>query len=125
VALVCASLSSIMRSRATGGPQLQRFAVVVARRPARGGDQHACTCPTSVELRPVTLALPIGKDAIEAADRMADTGVGRAVLAAVPDAPRPAAMDAVRTALAAHTDAGGAVNLGAGIWIIIATQPAS
>jgi SAM-dependent methyltransferase len=74
------------------------------------------------QLEPVKLALSLGADPNEAVDYLAGTGVGRAVLDAVPDDQRPAALDAVRTALADHTDADG-VRLGAAIWIVTANNP--
>jgi SAM-dependent methyltransferase len=74
------------------------------------------------QLEPVSLSLTLGADPDEAVDYLAGTGVGRAILDAVPDDQRPASLDAVRAALAAHTDAGG-VRLGAAIWLVTADNP--
>jgi len=75
---------------------------------------------TSIELEPVTVSLPLGADPDEALARLAGSGVGRAALDAVPKADLPAAMAAVRDALADYADASGAVRLDAGIWIVSA-----
>jgi SAM-dependent methyltransferase len=72
-----------------------------------------------VEDQPIKLALPIGADPDEALSRLADTGVGRAALDAVPVPTRVAAQDAVRAALAEHQRADG-VHLGAAILITTA-----
>lgn len=77
---------------------------------------------TGIGLEPVDVRLPLGADPADAAERLADTGVGRAVLGAVPEAQRPAAMEAVASALRDHADADG-VGLGAAVWIISATGP--
>jgi SAM-dependent methyltransferase len=77
---------------------------------------------TRVELDPVTIRLPLGSDPGDATERLADTGVGRAVLDAVPEQQRPAAVAAVRGALADHADSDG-VRLGAAVWIITAARP--
>ena len=74
------------------------------------------------QLQPVTLTLTLGVDPDEAVDYLAGTGPGRAALDAVPDDQRPAALDAVRAALADHAGSDG-VRLGAAIWIITAHDP--
>jgi SAM-dependent methyltransferase len=74
------------------------------------------------QLQPVTLTLTLGVDPDEAVDYLAGTGPGRAALDAVPDDQRPAALDAVRAALADHAGSDG-VRLGAVIWIITAHDP--
>jgi SAM-dependent methyltransferase len=74
-----------------------------------------------VGLDPVTLDLPLGADPAEATDHLADSGPGRAVLATVAERDRSAALDAVRTTLADHTDSTG-VHLGAAVWIITASR---
>jgi hypothetical protein len=74
-----------------------------------------------VEDQPIKLALPIGADPDEALSRLADTGVGRAALDAVPVPTRVAAQDAVRAALAEHQRADG-VHLGAAILITTASS---
>jgi SAM-dependent methyltransferase len=75
---------------------------------------------TTIEVAPVKVALPLGRNAAEATDRLADTGVGRAALNALPDETRPAALTAVETALADHGDTDG-VRLGAAILVTTAT----
>ena len=72
-----------------------------------------------VGLDPLEVTLTLGADPDEVAEYLADTGPGRAVLATIPDHHKPAALDAVRAALADHTDRHG-VHLDAGIWIITA-----
>lgn len=67
------------------------------------------------------LPLTLGANADEATDYLAGSGIGRAVLETVPDAEKPAAVDAVRAALAEHADASG-VRLNAAVWIIHATK---
>jgi SAM-dependent methyltransferase len=71
---------------------------------------------------PVEVTLVIGPDVEEAVDYLAGTGPGRAAIEAVPADRRPAALDAVRAALANHTEPDG-VHLGAAIWIITASTP--
>jgi SAM-dependent methyltransferase len=78
---------------------------------------------TGIAVQHVRVALPLGADPDDALDHLADTGVGRAALDAVPEPQRPAAMAAVRAALADCTDASG-VRLGAAIWIITANRAA-
>ena len=75
---------------------------------------------TDVDVTPTKLALPMGRDATQAAARLADTGVGRAALDAVPAEQRLDALESVREALALHeTDDG--VHLGAAVLITTAT----
>lgn len=74
-----------------------------------------------IGLHPVEVTLTLGAEPEEAAAYLADTGPGRAVLATIPDHDKPAALDAVRAALADHTDHTG-VHLDAGIWIITAVR---
>ena len=73
-----------------------------------------------IGLHPVELTLTLGTDPDTAAEYLADTGPGRAVLATISEHDKPAALDAVRATLADHTDHTG-VHLDAGIWIITAT----
>jgi SAM-dependent methyltransferase len=73
-------------------------------------------------LDPVTVALHLGTDRDEATEYLATTGPGRAALEAVPDDQRPAALDAVRTALADHEQPDG-VRLAAAIWLVTAQNP--
>jgi ubiquinone/menaquinone biosynthesis C-methylase UbiE len=77
-----------------------------------------------IGLDPVTVDLHLGANPNEATEYLAESGVGRAVLETVADDDRPAALDAVRTVLADHTDQTG-VHLGAAIWIITAARPLS
>jgi SAM-dependent methyltransferase len=70
-----------------------------------------------IEVNPIRVMLPLGPNPDEAVERLVDTGVGRAVLGAVAERDRPAALTAVRAALGGHADAQG-VRLGAAIWII-------
>ena len=77
---------------------------------------------TGIELDPARVTLSLGRDTEEAAERLADTGVGRAALDAVAEADRPAALAAVRAALAGFADGEGTVRLGAAIWIIRAVR---
>jgi ubiquinone/menaquinone biosynthesis C-methylase UbiE len=75
-----------------------------------------------IDVRPVTLTLRLGADPADATDYLAAAGVGRSVLETVPTNDQPAALAAVRTALADHAgDAG--VHLAAAIWIANATRP--
>ena len=76
-----------------------------------------------VALESVTVELSLGASPAEATDYLADSGVGRAVLDAVSDHDRPAALEAVRAVLADHTDDTG-VHLGASVWLITATTAA-
>jgi SAM-dependent methyltransferase len=77
---------------------------------------------TDVRVEPVSVSLPLGDDPAEAANHLADTGVGRTVLGAVGEAQRPEALAAVRAALADHAGPDG-VRLGAGVWITTAVAP--
>lgn len=74
----------------------------------------------NIASRPVEVTLTIGADVDEAAAYLADSGPGRAMLAAIADRDQPAALDAVRATLAAHTDRSG-VHLDAAIWITTAS----
>jgi ubiquinone/menaquinone biosynthesis C-methylase UbiE len=73
----------------------------------------------NVALDPVEVTLNLGTDPDDAAEYLADTGPGRAVLTTIPAHDRPAALEAVRASLADHTDHDG-VHLDAGIWIVTA-----
>jgi hypothetical protein len=74
-----------------------------------------------ISLHPVDVTLTLGAEPDEAAEYLADSGPGRAVLATIPDPDKPAALNAVRATLADHTDHAG-VHLDAGIWIITAIR---
>jgi SAM-dependent methyltransferase len=70
----------------------------------------------NVDVEPVEVILTIGADVDQAADYLTTVGVGRAALDTVPDAQRPAALDAVRDALAGHLRPAG-VQLGAQVLV--------
>jgi SAM-dependent methyltransferase len=76
----------------------------------------------NVALEPTRVTLTLGVDIDDATEHLADTGVGRAALESIPSERRPAALDAVRGALADYADDTG-VHLGAAIWIVTATRP--
>lgn len=75
---------------------------------------------TSISVEPVRVALPLGVDPDQALDRLADTGVGRAALDAVPADHRPAARAAVRDTLAGYAGIDG-VQMGAAVLITTAS----
>lgn len=77
----------------------------------------------SSEIDVTTQAVPLhlGADPEEATDYLADTGMGRAVLATVPTHQQSAALDAVRNALREHQTSDG-VTLNAGVLIISAAR---
>jgi hypothetical protein len=77
----------------------------------------------AVDVAPVSVTLTVGADLAEAADHLADTGAGRAVLETVPEPDRPAALDAVRAVLGDQLTAEG-VQLGAAVWITTARRTA-
>jgi ubiquinone/menaquinone biosynthesis C-methylase UbiE len=74
---------------------------------------------TDIGLDPVTVTLTLGREPADATDYLANTGVGQGVLATIPDDQHTAALDAVRSVLAEHTDAAG-VHLSGSIWIVTA-----
>jgi SAM-dependent methyltransferase len=77
---------------------------------------------TAVEVTPVAVVLNLGADPVEATGYLAATGIGRAVLDTVPELDRPAAVDAVRSALTEHQTLRG-VELGAAVLLTSATHP--
>ena len=77
---------------------------------------------SDVVVRSVKLALRVGDSPVEAADRLADMGVGRAALAAVPPDEQQPALEAVHEALAPHAGADG-VHLGAAVLLTTASNP--
>jgi ubiquinone/menaquinone biosynthesis C-methylase UbiE len=79
---------------------------------------------TDVDTRAASLTLRIGDDPADATDYLAESGVGRVVLETVPDADKPAAVQAVADALGPHTTDDG-VYLDAAIWITSATTSCS
>jgi len=74
-----------------------------------------------VDVRATTVPLRLGADPGEATAYLADTGVGRAVLATIPDDDHTVALDAVRAVLAEHLDADG-VQLDGAILLTGATR---
>jgi SAM-dependent methyltransferase len=70
-------------------------------------------------LDPVELVLTFGANPDEAAEYLTGSGLARVAFAAVSEDRRPAALAALRAALAEHAEAGG-VRLGAAIWIVTA-----
>lgn len=77
----------------------------------------------AVHSKPVTVTLTIGANPAEAAEYLAASGPGRAMLDTIADDVRPAAIGAVRAALAEHAGPGG-VRLDAAIWLTTATRSA-
>ena len=73
-------------------------------------------------MRTRAVVLNLGTDPADAAEYLANTGIGRAVLDTVPEPDRPAALDAVRATLGEHQTPEG-VELGAAIWISVAVRP--
>jgi len=75
----------------------------------------------AVDPAPVTVTLTLGAGPAEAAEYLTASGPGRVVLDTVAADVRPAAIDAVRAALAEHAGPGG-VRLGAAIWVTTAVR---
>lgn len=73
-----------------------------------------------IGIRSVAVPLHLGADVNGATAHLADTGVGRAVLATIPADQHPTALDAVRQALADHLDDEG-VHLDGAILLTTAT----
>lgn len=69
-----------------------------------------------IGVAPVTVTLRLGRDAHEATDYLADTGVARSVIETIDEADRPRAIEAVTETLAAYAGTEG-VYLNAGILI--------
>jgi SAM-dependent methyltransferase len=76
------------------------------------------------EIEPVAarLRLTLGTTIDDATEYLTETAVGRTVLATIPTEQKPAAVDALASALSRHTDATG-VHLEAAVWITTATNP--
>lgn len=74
-----------------------------------------------IGLDAVTVGLTLGRDPVQATGYLANTGIGLAVLATIPDDQHDAALDAVRAVLAERADDAG-VQLAAAIWIVTATR---
>lgn len=74
-----------------------------------------------IRVGPMSVTLTLGADPAEAADYLADSGPGRAVLDTIPLTDRPAALEAVEAVLADHATSTG-VHLRAGIWITSARR---
>jgi hypothetical protein len=62
---------------------------------------------SDIDVHPVSVARRLGAEPDEATAHLADTGVGRTVLATIPDDQHPADLDAVRGVLAEHLAADG------------------
>jgi SAM-dependent methyltransferase len=77
---------------------------------------------TTIDSRAVTITLRLGDDPVDATDYLADSGVGRAVLETVSAPDKPAALEAVRDALAQHLGSDG-IRLNAGILLTTAIEP--
>lgn len=75
----------------------------------------------AVEAVPVSLTLTLGADPAAAAGYLADSGPGRAVLETIPEADRPAAIEAARAVLAEHQTPEG-VQLGAAVLVTTARR---
>ena len=78
---------------------------------------------TGISVERLRVELPLGTDPDGALDRLADTGVGRAALDAVPADQLPAARAAVRDVLAGYAGADG-IRMGAAVLITTARRPA-
>jgi len=76
---------------------------------------------SEIDVTAQAVPLHLGVDPEEATDYLADTGMGRAVLATVPTQQQGAALDAVRNALRQHQTSDG-VTLNAGVLIISAAR---
>jgi len=76
---------------------------------------------SEIDVTAQAVPLHLGADPEEATDYLADTGMGRAVLATVPTHQQGAALDAVRNALRQHHTSDG-VTLNAGVLIISAAR---
>jgi SAM-dependent methyltransferase len=72
-----------------------------------------------IHVERVRISLPLGADPDDALDRLADTGVGRAALDAVPADQLPAARAAVRDVVAGYAGADG-IRMGAAVLITTA-----
>jgi ubiquinone/menaquinone biosynthesis C-methylase UbiE len=76
----------------------------------------------AVEVVPVTVPLMLGDDSMAAAEYLAETAPGRALLETIPEDVRPTALAAVRTVLADFVTPQG-VQLNAGILVTTAHVP--
>jgi SAM-dependent methyltransferase len=76
---------------------------------------------SEIDVTAQAVPMHLGADPEEATDYLADTGMGRAVLATVPTHEQGAALDAVRNALPQHHTSDG-VTLNAGVLIISAAR---
>ena len=75
----------------------------------------------AVDVTARSVPLTLGADSNEAAQHLAETGPGRAVLETVPAADRPAALEAVRAVLVDHVTPAG-VELDGAVWITSARR---
>jgi len=76
---------------------------------------------SEIDVTAQAVPLQLGADPEEATDYLADTGMGRAVLATVPSHQQGAALDAVRSALRPHQTSDGVI-LNAGVLIVSAVK---
>lgn len=76
----------------------------------------------AVDVEEVAVTVRLGDDPTDAADYLARTGPGRAVLDTIPEGRRPDALAAVADALREHLTDGG-VHVGAGILVTTAVRP--
>ena len=89
--------------------------------PAALADVLASAGFDHIAVRPITVPMHLGDSMAEAADYLASSGPGRALLDAVADDIRPAAIDAVRSVLTDHVGPDG-VRLDAAIWLTTAIR---
>lgn len=72
---------------------------------------------TDIDVVAVSVTLPLGADAVKAAQYLADSGPGRAVLDTIDESDRPRAIAVVVDTLAAHAAENG-ISLGAAIYLV-------
>jgi len=89
--------------------------------PAALADTLAAGGYEDIKSAPITVALTVGTDAAEATGYLTASGPGRILLDTIADDDRPAAIEALRSALAEHGSPGG-IRLGAAVWITTATR---
>jgi ubiquinone/menaquinone biosynthesis C-methylase UbiE len=77
---------------------------------------------SAIDVVPASVRLRLGTRPDDAADYLANTGVGRRVLETISEASRADAIDEVRAVLSSHADPTG-VHLGGAIWITTAISP--
>jgi SAM-dependent methyltransferase len=75
-----------------------------------------------IDVEKLDVTLRLGEDGRDATDYLAEMGIGRAILATIPEAERPAALDAVTAVLQEHVSDDG-VRLQGGILVTAAARP--